>query len=319
MRVFVYVTLLFPLASAPLARLALARLHPRYATWLLSLAAVVLAGTSCGALGLLALSALVRIPALGHLAHLSHRAIIAGGDSTSNAIALAAGLLFGAALLVTSSFAVTRARALTAAFTHARTLPGAASLVVTRDQAADAYTVPGHPGRIVVSTGMLEVLDGPGRRALLAHEHAHLDGRHYLYTTAAHLAATANPLVRPLAGAVDYAVERWADEHAAHTVGDRRQVAAAIATAAIAAKHTRPRRSLVLALGVVFSRVGGLRLDGAGPVPRRVAALLGPAPRTSIPALAAGLAIVALAAFCALKAANDLQDLLSLAHFRADH
>jgi hypothetical protein len=38
-----------------------------------------------------------------------------------------------------------------------------------------------------------------------------------------------------------------------------------------------------------------------------------------LPALAAGLAIIALAAFCALKAANDVQDLLSLAHFRAGH
>jgi Zn-dependent protease with chaperone function len=318
-RVFVYVTLIFPLAAAPLARLALARLHPRHATWLLSLAAVVLAGTSCGALGLLTLSALVRIPALARLAHLSHRVIIAGGDQTSSTIALAAGILFGAALLVTASFAVTRARALAAAFTHARALPGSASLVITRDEAADAYTVPGHPGRIVVSTGMLEALDGPGRRALLAHEHAHLEAYHYIYTTAARLAAAANPLVRPLAGAVDYAVERWADEHAARTVGDRRQVATAIATAAIAAKHTRTRRGPALALGAVFSRTGGLRLDDAGPVPRRVAALLEPSPRTSLLSLGIGLAVVALAAFCALEAANDLQDLISLAHYYADH
>lgn len=278
----------------------------------------MLAGTSCGALGLLAISALVRIPALGHLAHLSHP-VIAGGDSTSNAIALAAGILFGAALLVTVSFTVTRARALAAAFTHARALPGAASLVITRDQGAAAYTVPGRPGRIVVSTGMLEVLDEPGRRALLAHEHTHLEHRHYLYTAAARLAATANPLVRPLAAAVDYAVERWADENAARTTGDRRQVATAIATAAIAAKHTRPRRSPALALGAVFSRTSAVRLDHAGPVPRRVAALLDPAPRTSLPALALGLAVIALAAFCALEAANDLQDLLSLAHYSADH
>lgn len=319
MRVFVYVTLIFPLASAPLARLALTRLDPRHATWLLSVAAVVLAGTSCGALGLLAISALVRVPELGRLAHLSHRVIVSGGDTTSNTIALVAGILFGAALLVTTSFAVGRARALAAAFTHARTLPGAASLVITRDEAAEAYTVPGHPGRIVVSTGMLEALDGPGRRALFAHEHAHLEARHYVYTTAARLAAAANPLVRPLAGAVDYAVERWADERAAHTVGDRRQVATAIATAAIAAKHNRPRRSAVLALGAVISRNGGLRLDDAGPVPRRVAALLAPTPRSSPAILALGVAVVALAAFCALEAANDLQDLLSLAHFHGDH
>lgn len=313
MRVFVYLTLAFPLASAPLARLALSRLHPRHATWLLSLAAVVLAATSCGALGLLAIAALVRIPALAHLAHLSHR-VIAGSDSTSGAIATVAGTLFGAALLATVTFATTRARSLAAAFGHARALPGGANLVITRDEAADAYTVPGHPGRIVVSTAMLDALDAPGRRALLAHEHAHLDARHYLYTTVARLAAAANPLVRPLAGAVDYTVERWADEHAAHTLGDRRQVATAIATAAIAAKHPRPRRSPALALGAVLSRTSGPRRDGAGPIPRRVAALLDPTPRTSLPALATGIAIVALAAFCALEAANDLQDLLSLAH-----
>lgn len=317
MRVFVYVTLLFPLAAAPLARLATARLHPRYATWLLTVAAVVLAGTSCGALGLLAVAALVRIPALARLAHLSH-GVIASGDSTSGVIALVAGILFGAALLGTVAFGLGRARSLAAAFAHARTLPGRSSLVITPDDAADAYTVPGRPGRIVVSTGMLDVLDEPGRRALLAHEHAHLHGRHYLYATAARLAAAANPLVRPLAGAVDYAVERWADEDAAAAVGDRRQVATAVARAAVAAKHTRARRTPVLALGAVFSRGAGLPLTGAGPVPRRVAALLAPAPRTSLITLVAGLAVVALATFCALEAANDLQDLLSLAHFRAD-
>lgn len=319
MRVFVYVTLIFPLTAMPLARLATSRLHPRHATWLLSLAAVMFSATSCGALGLLALSAIVRIRFFAHLAHLSHRVIMAGGDPTSTMIAAIAGILFGAALMVTVGFALTRTRALAAAFTHARALPGAASLVITRDEAADAYTVPGRPGRIVVSTGMLEALDEPGRHALLAHENAHLDQRHYLYTTAARLAAAANPLVRPIAGAVDYAIERWADEHAAHTVGDRRQVATAIATAAIAAKRNRARRNPVLALGAVVSRTGGLRLDQAGPVPRRVAALLDPAPRTSLPTLAAGLVVIALAALCALEAANDLQDLLSLAHWYAEH
>lgn len=318
MRVFVYVTLLFPLAAVPLARSATDHLHPRHATWLLSFAAFILAGTSCGALGLLATSALVRVPTLAHLAHLS-RSVILSNDDTSGAVAVLAGILFGAALFATIAFAVARIRALANAFGHARTLPGGRSLVITDDSVADAYTVPGRPGRIVVSTGMLDALDETGRRALFAHEHAHLHGRHYLFATAARLAAAANPLVRPLAGAVDYAVERWADEQAAHEVGDRRQVATAIATAAIATKRTRARRGPVLALGAVFSRDSGLRLDGAGPVPRRVAALLAPAPRTSLPALAAGLAVVAVAAFCALEAANDLHDLLSLAHIEGPH
>lgn len=312
MRVFVYATLLFPLAAVPLARLATGRLHPRHATWLLSLAAVVLAATSCGALGLLAIAALVRIPMLAHLGHWS-RSVVARGDSTSSAIALAAGILFGAALLAATAFAVDRTRALLTAFSHARALPGRQSLVITQDEAADAYTVPGRPGRIVVSTGMLNALDHPGRRALLAHEHAHLAGHHYLYTTAARLAAAANPLLRPLADAVEFTIERWADENAAASVGDRRQTATAIARAAIAVKHAPVRLGPGLALGAVFSRTSTRQRTGTGPVPRRVAALLVPAPRTSLPILAFGLCVIALAGAFALEAANDLQDLLSLA------
>jgi Zn-dependent protease with chaperone function len=38
-------------------------------------------------------------------------------------------------------------------------------------------------------------LDDRGREALLAHEQAHLSARHHLFTTAAHLAAAANPLL----------------------------------------------------------------------------------------------------------------------------
>jgi hypothetical protein len=109
-------------------------------------------------------------------------------------------------------------------------------------------------------------------------------------------------------------VERWADEAAADAVGDRHQVAAAVARAAIAARHNPAHPGLAVALGIVFSRSGGLPPGGSGPVPRRVAALLEPAPRTSLPALTAALALVAVAGICALEAANSLQDLLSLAH-----
>lgn len=313
MRVFVYVTLLFPAAAAPLARLAAAGLHPRHATWLLSVSAVVLAGTSCAALGLLGIAELVRVPEFAHLAHLSRRVIV-HDDSTSSVVALAAGVLLGAALLGALAFTVSRIRALAAAFGHARALPGRRSLVITEDEVADAYTVPGRPGRIVVSTAMLEALDEPGRRALLAHEQAHVRGRHYIFAAAARLAAAANPLVRPLACAVEYAVERWADEQAADELGDRRQVATAIATAAIATKRSRPHRGPTPVLGAVFGRTGDARLDNAGPVPLRVAALLGTAPRTNPFALAVALGVVALAGFCALEAADDLRELIALAH-----
>src|SRR6202035_5346896 len=105
-------------------------------------------------------------------------------------------------------------------------------LVVTGEEAADAYTLPGWPCRIVVTAGMMRALSHPERQVLLAHERSHASGFHYLFTTAARLAAAANPLLRPVAAAVGYTVERWADERAAAVAGDRRLAARAIATAA---------------------------------------------------------------------------------------
>ena len=73
----------------------------------------------------------------------------------------------------------------------------------------------GRPGRIVVSTGLLRRPDASERRALLAHERAHLAGGHHVHNTAAHLAAAASPLLGRLAAAVALACERRADETAA--------------------------------------------------------------------------------------------------------
>lgn len=318
MRVVVYLPLLFPLAAAPLARAVGARVEPRAGTWLLTAAAVVLAASSCGVLGLLALAALVRVPVVAQLGHWS-LAVVGRGDPIATGIALIAAIVFGVALVATTRFAVRRARALADAYRHARALPGRGEVVVTGDVAADAYTVPGLPGRIVVSTGMLGALDELGHAALLAHERAHLTARHYLFTSAARLAAAANPLLRPLADAVEYTVERWADEHAAAALGDRRLVAETIAHAALATKATRPRRPLAVALGAVFGRADVVSLAGAGPVPRRVAALLAPPPPRRVLPITAGAALILLAALCAVEAANDLQDLLSLAHAAARH
>lgn len=43
-----------------------------------------------------------------------------------------------------------------------------------------AYCLPGRRSRLVVSAGVLDVLEPPGVRAVLAHEHAHLRERHDL-------------------------------------------------------------------------------------------------------------------------------------------
>jgi hypothetical protein len=196
---------------------------------------------------------------------------------------------------------------------------------VTEDSAADAYTLPGWPCRIVITAGMLRALSTPEREVLLAHERSHATGSHYLFTSVARLAAAANPLLRPVAAQVCYTVERWADERAAAATGDRPLAARAIARAALAASAAPPARSgPATALGIVTRergnggeegkhRFSGLSLRGAGPVPRRVAALLGPPPRTRMILPVAALALVALSGLSALEAARDLHALLELA------
>lgn len=329
MRVLILLSLLFPLAAGPLARAVSARVQPQLATWLMAGAALLLAGTSCGALGLLVLSPLVGMTWVARLGHWSS-SIVAGAGLPGGWTSLVAAVALGAALLAAAAFAVRRGRALADVRRHARELPGRGELVVTGDPTADAYAVPGRPGRIVVSTGMLGALDDRGRAALLAHERAHLTGRHHWFTAVARFAAAANPLVRPLASAVEYSVERWADESAAAAVGDRRLVAWAIANAAIAAKATKTRSAMMTGALAVLGSAGRRRfawiathddrLAGAGPVPHRVAALLAPAPtpRRSLATLTASLLFLGAVAVCALVAADHLQDLLSFAHASVD-
>jgi len=203
---------------------------------------------------------------------------------------------------------------LAASYRRAARLGGGGELVVMPDPDVDAYALPGWPSRIVVTTGLLEALSPGGRRAVLAHEHAHLARRHHWFVTIAHLAAAANPLLRPLARAVDYTVERWADEQAAVVVGDRRVVATAIAqTALLAQQHRRRPHRRHATLGAARGMTPGMTLAGAGPVPRRVAALLAPPPTDRIALFSVAVLLVASAGLSALEAAHDLDALLELA------
>lgn len=96
-----------------------------------------------------------------------------------------------------------------------------------------AYALPGRPGTIVLSQGLLETLDDDERAAVLTHERCHLDRGHYRFLRLAGAAAAVVPILAPLARHVRFATEREADEAAASAVGDRRIVARAIATAAL--------------------------------------------------------------------------------------
>ncbi|MFF1344205.1 M56 family metallopeptidase [Streptomyces sp. NPDC058290] len=188
-------------------------------------------------------------------------------------------------------------------------------LFVLADDFPDAYALPGRPGRIVVTSGMLRALSAAEREALLAHERAHLTGRHHLFTAAVELAALCHPALRALREPLAYALERCADEDAAHAVGDRRLTAQAIGKAALAA------RAAHAACPAAAGRRPGISLAAtAGPVPRRVTALLdqhaGTAPTrrdTRIAIAAVLLACLALSTSSAVEAADDLHTSIEVA------
>jgi Zn-dependent protease with chaperone function len=318
MHVLVYLPLMLPAIAALAARPLADRLPPAIATWLLAGSAVALAVASCAVLGLLALTALVRIPLAAAAGHWS-LVVVSREDPASLPVAVVAGGLLAVAATAACGALWRRGRAIARAFRQARDLPGSGRVVITQDEAADAYTLPGWPCRIVVTTGMLRVLSGPERRVLLAHERAHAAWHHFLFTTAARLAAASNPLLRPVAATVAYTVERWADERAAALTGDRALAARAVARAALAANAARPRANReAAALGAdgspEVSRTAGLAARSAGPVPRRVAALLRPAPaKPNVLLLGAAVLLVVVAGASALEAARDLHALLEYA------
>ncbi|MGW5875297.1 M56 family metallopeptidase [Nocardiopsis terrae] len=85
-----------------------------------------------------------------------------------------------------------------------------------------AYCVPGRGFGIVVTMGAVDRLTGPELRAVLAHERAHLNGRHHLLVAWARLLDSAFPgvpLLRAAAGEVPELVEWTADDRAAEEVG----------------------------------------------------------------------------------------------------
>lgn len=305
------VSALAALGAWPLAE----RLPPRTATWLLTASALILAGTSCAALGFIAMAAAMRLPAIATLGGMSIRAI-GRLDPASMPVGVIAAALFGAAALAAVRAAWLRAGALVAARREAGQLAGdgqsadGEQILTIVDDSVDAYAVPGRPGRIVITSGMMDALTESEREALLAHERAHVSACHYVFTALVRLAAAANPLLRPLAVAVNYSVERWADERAASVTGSRPLVAHTVAKAALAAAAAPARRasSAVVLTGVTGSSPLGRR----GSVPRRVDALLGPPPQRSIVLLALAIAVLAVCGLAAVDAAGDLHAMVEL-------
>ncbi|MFE2733859.1 M56 family metallopeptidase [Streptomyces sp. NPDC059349] len=183
--------------------------------------------------------------------------------------------------------------------------PTAGDLFVAAHEHPYAYALPGRFGRggtIVASSGMLQALSVQECDALLAHERAHLRGRHHMFLSLAQLASALHPALRILRQPLAFHLERWADESAAAAVGDRTVIARAITRAALAAHDLAPRQPS-LVLGAT-----------SGPVPQRVLALLSPAPgpKQGVPQRAWRMVAGALLCCLTLSAAGALHAVADL-------
>ncbi|MEV3856460.1 M56 family metallopeptidase [Streptomyces sp. NPDC050095] len=263
----VWLPLVVPLLAVPVAQRVTARLSPRAAVWTLTLTAAALAVCSTLALGTLLLAGALRLAPVAALEDIQPHWLGAESWWTVPA-AIAAGGALAASTGIVARRLLRQWRELREA--RASSGPAAGDLCVAAHDHPYAYALPGRFGRrgtVVVSSAMLRALSPAEQEALFAHERAHLRGRHHLHLSAAQLTAAAHPVLGALRRPIAFHLERWADESAATTVGDRVLTARAISRAALAAhdSRTRPRQP-----GPVLGAT-------SGPVPQRVLALLSPA------------------------------------------
>ncbi|AYV31922.1 M56 family metallopeptidase [Streptomyces sp. CJ_13] len=300
----VMLALVLPWGAAAAARRLAALLPPREACAALTGAALLLAvGTVAALIGLF------HVPFLAALEQVPLPRAAAEWPATVPVAAAA-----GVALALQTVLVVRRWHEHRSVLARAWSATGDAvpdgDLLVVPGPDPQAFALPGwrgRSGRIVVTTGMIRALGPAEREVLFGHERAHLAGRHHLLSVTAYLAAAVHPALRSLRPALDLHLERWADETAASSVGNRRLAATAIARAALAAAST----------GQPGKGHGPLLSVGSGPVPQRVEALLRPAPvrprARGAQAAAVGLATaVAVSAVLALGLAYGLHEYVEL-------
>lgn len=126
----------------------------------------------------------------------------------------------------------------------------------------EAYSVPGLRGQVVLTRGLLQLLDEDERHAVLMHEEGHLRARHHLLLS---FAKAVNAALSPaiptgwaLAG-LEQSVEEAADEYAAARLGSALPVATGLSKAALAG---------------LSSPLGALSIGSGPDIPARVHRLL---------------------------------------------
>ena len=301
MRIASYLPVLMAAAMGISSRWVTHRLPPSTATKLLTFGAVVTAGACSFSLGVMAFLLVADVPFAAGLGHWSVGTLKA--DDQVPLAASVAGALGSLLVIVLLATVLWRhVRAVLSARDHCSRIGGEPGrLVVLESERADAYALSAGRGRIVVTRRLLQGLSAAERRALLAHERAHLEHHHQRYRHAVAIAAALCPLLVPMRGAIEYATERWADEAAAEEIANRTLVATTLARTSVLVSAVAPRRP-------PFALAGA-----TGPVVRRVKALLLPAPRQRPLLVLAVLAVTVLALVAALDVRSDTEHLLEMA------
>ena len=172
-------------------------LPPATATRLLATAGALIAAATSFVLAVLAFTLVAELAPVARLGSWSASALDAANpvpDFTSAAAATAVCVLAVAAVRA----AARRVRATLAARRLCATLGGGpGDLVIVDGPDVEAFALPAMRGRIVASRPLLAALPADERRAVLAHETAHLRHHHHTYRLAAELSAAVNPLLRP--------------------------------------------------------------------------------------------------------------------------
>ncbi|GAA2121738.1 M56 family metallopeptidase [Glycomyces algeriensis] len=146
--------------------------------------------------------------------------------------------------------------------------------IVVESACPAAYCIPGKGGLVAVTSGALELLDRPELDAVLAHERAHLAGRHHLLVALAQTGRRAFgrlPLFAHLPDRIGHLVELAADDAAARSAS-RSTLARSLLNVATA---QTPVEALAASGGDTVARIERLLDAPAAPGPAGVGTILG--------------------------------------------
>ena len=303
--------LLLASATGPVSH----RFRPAQAVVMLTVSALVLSVACGAALTTIAVAVLATVTSIATEGHWS-AAVVHADMPLPSWLGMSATVAVVVLLLRAGWRTARIAIALGRAERLCRTMrAGSGPVVMVDDDTADAFTVAGIHGCVVIGRSLFSHLTTDERQVVTAHELSHLRRRHHLYVHLVDIAAAANPLLRTIPRAVRIGVERWADEDAAAGVGDRRVTGRAVARVALVrsalARSARSGASQALG-GLPVGGVSTATVLGVAQyaVADRVQALLQPVHRGRSGVVATVLLLSLLVLLLGVNSLDHLQDVI---------